>query len=136
VIADRPLPEITPLTQPFWSAARERRLVVQRCEDCKALRFPPEPGCYSCGSLRSGWVPVSGRAALWSWTVCHSPLLPYFAERVPWPVAVVQLDEGPRMVTNLIGVNIEQHKVGMPLVADFEDVADDVTLVVFRRASR
>lgn len=134
MIADRPLPEITPLTQPFWSAAKERRLVVQRCDGCAALRLPPEPGCYQCGSLRAGWVPVSGRATLWSWTVCHPPLLPYFAEHAPWPVAVVQLEEGPRMVTDLVGVPIEEYTMGMPLVADFEDVMDDVTLVVFRRA--
>ena len=106
MIDARPLPEITPLTQPFWSAARDRRLVVQRCDDCEALRFPPEPGCYQCGSLRSSWVPMSGRATLWSWTVCHPPLLPYFAERNPWPVAVVQLEEGPRMVTNVVDVSI------------------------------
>ncbi len=136
MIADRPLPEITPLTQPFWSAAKERRLVVQHCDDCATLRFPPEPGCYQCGSLRSSWVPVSGLAMLWSWTVCHPPLLPYFAERAPWPVAVVQLEEGPRMVTNLVGVPIEEYAIGIPLVADFEDVSEDVTLVVFRPAWR
>ncbi len=134
MIADRPLPEITPLTEPFWSAAKARRLVVQRCDDCGALRFPAEPGCYACGSLRSSWVPVSGRATLWSWTACYPPLLPYFAERAPWPVAVVQLGEGPRMVTNVVGVPVEEYEIGMPLVADFEDVTDDVTLVVFRRA--
>jgi uncharacterized OB-fold protein len=134
MIADRPLPEITLLTQPFWSAAKERRLVVQRCDDCETLRFPPEPGCYQCGSLRSSWVPLSGRATLWSWTVCYPPLLPYFAERAPWPVAVVQLEEGPRMVTNLVGMSIEEYAIGVSLVADFEDVSEDVTLVVFRPA--
>jgi uncharacterized OB-fold protein len=134
MIEQRPLPEITALTEPFWSAAKERRLVVQRCDDCGTLRFPPEPGCYHCGSMRANWVPVSGRATLWSWTVGYPPLLPYFAERAPWPVAVVQLEEGPRMVTNVAGVTAEEYAIGMPLTADFEDVADDVTLVVFRRA--
>ena len=134
MIAERPLPEITPLTEPFWSAARERRLVVQRCGECGTLRFPPEPGCYQCASLRSSWVPVSGRATLWSWTLCYPPLLPYFAERAPWPVAVVQLEEGPRMVTSLAGVPVGEYEIGMPLVADFDDVDDEITLVVFRRA--
>ena len=134
MIAERPLPEITPLTEPFWSAAKERRLVVQRCEECGTLRFPPEPGCYRCGSLRSSWAEMSGRATLWSWTLCYPPLLPYFAERAPWPVAVVQLEEGPRMVTNLAGVPVEEYVMGMPLVADFEDVDEEITLVVFRRA--
>ena len=133
MIAERPLPEITELTEPFWSAAKERRLVIQRCDECETLRFPPEPGCYRCGSLESSWVAMSGRATLYSWTVAYPPLLPYFAERAPWPIAVVQLDEGPRMVTNLIDVPVEQYEIGLPLVADYEDVCDDVTLVVFRR---
>ena len=135
MIAERPLPEITALTEPFWRAAKERRLVVQRCDACGALRFPPEAGCYACGSLQSSWVPVTGRATLYSWTLCYPPLLPYFAERAPWPVAVVQLEEGPRMVTNLVDVPVEEYEIGMPLVANFEDVDDEVTLVVFRRAS-
>lgn len=135
MIAERPLPEITPLTEPFWSALRERKLVVQRCGACGTLRFPPEVGCYECGSMESSWVSMSGRATLWSWTVGHPPLLPFFAERAPWPVVVVQLEEGPRMVTNVVDVPVEQYVIGMPLVAEYEDVADDVTLVVFRRAS-
>ena len=135
MIAQRPLPEITPLTEPFWSAAKERRLVVQRCDDCGAYRFPPEVACVYCGSMRSTWTPVSGRATLWSWTVAYPPLLPYFAERAPWPVAVVQLEEGPRMVTNLVGVPAEEYEISTPLEVDFERVDDEVTLVVFRRVA-
>jgi len=132
--AQRPLPEITPLTEPFWSALRERRLVVQRCNACGTLRFPPEAGCFECGSMNSSWSEMSGRATLWSWTIGYPPLLPFFAERAPWPVAVVQLDEGPRLVTNIVDVPVEDYAVGLSLVADYEDIADDVTLVVFRRA--
>lgn len=133
MIVQRPLPEMTPLTEPFWSAAKERQLVIQRCDACGAYRFPPEPACVYCGSLRATWAPVSGRATLWSWTVGYPPLLPFFAQRAPWPVAVVQLDEGPRMVTNLVNVPVEDYEVGTPLEAAFEDAADGVTLVVFRR---
>jgi uncharacterized OB-fold protein len=132
--AQRPLPEITPVTEPFWSALREHKLVVQRCDVCKTLRFPPEVGCFECGSMASTWVEMSGRATLWSWTVGYPPLLAFFAERAPWPVVVVQLEEGPRMVTNVVDLPVEQYEFGMPLVADYEDIADDVTLVVFRSA--
>ncbi len=131
--AQQPLPEMTSLTEPFWSAAKARRLAVQRCDACSAYRFPPEVGCYNCGSLSATWVPVSGRARLYSWTVAHPPLLPYFQERAPWPVAVVQLEEGPRLVTNLVSVPVEQYEIGMALEVDFVDVDDGVTLVVFRR---
>jgi uncharacterized OB-fold protein len=134
VVGARPLPEISPLTEPFWAAARERRLVIQRCASCAVYRFPPELGCFQCGSLESLWEPVSGRATLFTWTVAHPPLLPYFRERAPWAVAIVQLEEGPRLVTNIIGVPPEDYEIGMPLQADFEDIDDRITLVVFRRA--
>ena len=128
----RPLPEETPLTTPFWQAARERRLVIQRCTACDRLRWPPEIACYECGSLEHKWVQMSGRAALYTWTVAHPPLLPYFQQRAPWPIAVVQLDEGPRLVTNITGIDPERYEIGMPLEAAFEDIGDNVTLVVFR----
>ncbi len=135
MLSAHPLPQLSPLTEPFWAAAREHRLVVQRCRDCRRFRFPPEPGCFYCGSLRSAWEPVSGRATLYSWTVAHPPLLPYFREHAPWPIAVVQLEEGPRLVTNLVGVPAEDYEIGMPLVAGFEDADAGITLVVFRRAA-
>lgn len=94
MISQRPLPEITPLTQPFWDAAKLHELVVQRRDDCGTYRLPPAIGYYACSSLRSSWVRVSGRATLYTWTVAYPPLLPYFEERGPWPVAVVQLEEG------------------------------------------
>jgi uncharacterized protein len=134
MVQERPLPLITGVTAPFWSAARERRLVVQRCDDCGQLRFPPDPGCFACGSARSTWAPVSGRATLYSWTVCHPPLLPFFQQHAPWPVVVVQLEEGPRMVATLAGIPPEDYAVGMPLQAGFEDIDDDVTLIVFQAA--
>jgi len=132
--SQRPMPEITPMTEPFWSAARRRELVVQRCDGCGTLRFPPEVACYACGSRRAAWTPVSGRATLYSWTAAHPPLLPYFADRAPWPVALVQLAEGPRMFTNLAGIAVEEYAIGMELQAGFEDIDGETTLVVFRRA--
>ncbi len=132
---ERPLPEATELTAPFWQALRERRLVVQRCNECHQYRFPPEPGCFGCGSLTATWTPVSGRATLYSWTVTHPPLLPYFRARSPWPVVAVELEEGPRMISNLVGIPMEEYAIGMALQADFEDVDGDVTLLIVRPRS-
>ncbi len=129
----RPLPEITPLTEPFWSSARARKLVIQRCDACGAYRFPPEVSCFYCGSPEASWVGVSGRATLYSWTVAYPPLLPYFEGLAPWPVAAVQLEEGPRLITNLVDVPVEEYRIGMPLQADFEEINEEITLVVFRR---
>jgi len=128
----RPLPETSGLAAPFWSGLRERRLLIQRCSACGGYRFPPEPACFNCGSQKAEWAPVSGRATLYSWTVAHPPLLPYFQERAPWPVACVQLEEGPRLIANLVGVPVEQYRIGMALQADFQDIEEDVTLLVFR----
>lgn len=133
MIAERPLPEISPLTEPFWSAAKRHQLVIQRCDDCGAHQFPPEVACTACGSARTRWVAVSGRASLYSWTVAHPPLLPYFQERAPWPVAFVQLEEGPRMVTNLIDVSVDEYRIGMPLQVAFEEINEEIALVVFGR---
>lgn len=130
----RPLPEMSALSEPFWAAARERRLVIQRCLACQAYRFPPEIACSQCGSEDYEWAPVSGRATLYTWTVAYPPLLPFFGERAPWPIAVVQLAEGPRLVTNIVGVLPEEYEIGMPLKVGFEDVDGDVTLVVFKPA--
>jgi hypothetical protein len=131
----RPLPEESPLTAPFWQAAREHRLVVQRCSACGRLRWPPEAACYDCGSFEHVWAQMSGRATLYTWTVAHPPLLPYFQQRAPWPIAVVQLEEGPRLVTNIAGLDPDQYQIGMPLEATYEDVGDNVTLIPFRPLS-
>ena len=132
MIAERPLPEITELTEPFWTATKAKRLEIQRCDDCQTYRFPPEYGCAACSSTNYTWTEVSGRAELYTWTAVYPPLLPYFAERAPWPLAVVQLEEGPRMTTNLKGIDLSDYKIGMALQADFEDLDDEITLVVFK----
>jgi len=133
MIAVRPLPELTHLTAPFWDAARDKRLVLQRCGSCERYRFPPEVACLHCGSLAADWVPVSGFATLYTWTVAHPPLLPFFQERSPWLIAAVQLEEGPRFITNLAGIAPEECAIGMPLQCQFEEIEDGVTLIVFRR---
>jgi uncharacterized OB-fold protein len=134
MVAERPAPEIEPHTEPFWRAARERRLLLPQCMDCDLLQFPPELSCVHCGSPNQGWIEASGRATLYTWTVCHPPLLPYFADRAPWAVAAVTLEEGVRMVTCLAGMPASEYEMEMPLVVDFEDLDEERTLVIFRPA--
>jgi uncharacterized OB-fold protein len=120
-----------PESAPFWAAAREGRLLVQECDG--VLRFPPHPG----GS-NVGWREVSGRGKVWSFIVVHPPTLPAFADKTPFPVAVVELDDAPgvRMVGNLIAapgaplnsLTGEAIDVGMPVKVCFERVAEDVAL--------
>jgi uncharacterized OB-fold protein len=134
MIPQRPLPSVDEHARPFWEAARARTLLLAKCDDCGAFSYPPELSCASCGSSQRSWVEASGRASLWSWTVCHPPMLPWFARDGTWLVSVVELEEGPRMVTTLREVAEEDVQIGLELVADFEDIDDDITLVVFRSA--
>lgn len=130
----KPLPHVTPLTQPFWDAARAGRLDVQRCGNCGTLRFPPARICDECLSEDVAWVTVSGRAAVWSMCEFHRLYFKGFAAELPYNVALVRLDEGPRMYTNLVGIPYKGIKIGMRVQAVFEPVTDDVTLVKFRPA--
>jgi hypothetical protein len=135
MLAQRPLPALEPHTETYWKAAKNKKLMLQRCTTCSQVQFPPERSCSHCGAPETAWVEASGRATLYTWTLCHPPLLPYFAERAPWPVVAVELDEGPRMTTELVGIDPDQYEIGMALVVDFLDVDEDHTLVVFRPAA-
>ncbi|HEU5301541.1 MAG TPA: Zn-ribbon domain-containing OB-fold protein [Acidimicrobiia bacterium] len=125
------LPAPDPETQPFWDAATEGRLVVKRCADCGEAHFYPRPFCPHCWSTQVEWEDVSGRATLYTWSVVRSNDLPPFPERVPYVAAVVDLEEGPRMMTNVVDCDFDALQVGMHLAADFRDVGDGVTLPVF-----
>ncbi len=130
MIDERPLPAVEANTQPFWDAVEHHRLVLARCEGCGALSHPPDLSCSQCGSTDRSWVEASGRGTLWSWTICHPPMLPWFAQHGTWLVAVVELEEGPRMVANLRDVEVEDLAFDLPLQATFVKHGD-VTLVAF-----
>lgn len=120
-------------TYPFWDALRDHELRLQRCSDCGSWRFPPRPYCAACRSAKAGWEQVSGQGVVYTWTVCHPPVLPAFAERAPYNAVVVQLDEGPFLVSNLVGWDAGQEiPIGLPVAVEFLDVADDLTIHQFR----
>ncbi len=126
----RPLPYITPLTQPFWDATKAGRLEVQRCTACGHMRFPPSQVCEDCLSEEAQWVQVSGRGTVWS--VCEFHRQYFKGIDVPYNVALVRLEEGPRMYTNIVGAAYDQIEPGMKVEAVFEPVTDGVTLLKFR----
>ncbi len=113
-----------------WAARGELRL--QRCSDCGAWRHPPRHRCAACGSLAATFEPVSGRGRIFSWTVTHQQLDPAFA--VPYAVVVVELEEGPRLVGNLLGLAPADLALDLPVTAELEPVSDTVALVHFRPA--
>lgn len=128
----KPLPTIEEGDRPFWEAARRREISVQRCSACGHLRFPPARICPRCRSEQAEWTVLSGRGRVWSFTVFHKCYFPGFADEMPYNVAVVELEEGLRMFTNLTGLENSAIQVGMPVRAEFEDATEEVTLIKFR----
>ena len=129
---DKPLPAVPEDGAPYWAAAREGRLELQRCAKCKHWRFPPSVVCPKCLAFEHEWAPVSGRATIYSFIVVHRPQHPGFAKDAPYNVALVELEEGPRMHTNIVECANEDLKIGMPVEVVFEKVDDEITLPKFR----
>jgi uncharacterized protein len=128
----RPAPIVTDDSAVFWDAAAEHRLVAQQCAGCGALRHPPRPMCPHCQSLESRIAPLSGRGTLYSYAVLHHPRHPAFG--YPVLAALVDLDEGIRMVSNLVGVEPDGIAIGMPLEVTFAETDGDRWVPVFRPA--
>jgi len=127
---------MTPEMRPFWEAARRHELVVQRCRGCGTPRFPARDICSRCLSREAEWAPVSGRGTVFSYTVMHQVYHPAFAAEVPYAVIVVELEEGARLLSNLVGCPVGDIAPGMPVEAVFEDVTPEVTLPKFRPRAR
>ena len=129
----KPLPALdNPRTKPFWEAARRHELCVQRCPECGYYRYPPAPRCPECLAVNDIWVPVSGRGTIWSFSVYHHLFSKPFADDLPYNTALVELEEGPRLITNIVGIANEDLRVEMPVEVVFDDVTDEVSLVKFR----
>lgn len=131
-MTSKPVPQPTPETQPYWDGAAAGQLWIQRCTGCAKHYFYPRMVCPHCGSAKVEWVQASGRATLYSYVINHLPA-PGFRDDVPYPIAVVELDEGPRMMTTVVDVEPtpEALRLDMPLEVTFEQ-RGDVSLPVFR----
>jgi uncharacterized OB-fold protein len=126
------LPVIDDSTQEFWDAANRRVLLIKRCHTCSKPHFYPRPFCPFCWSQDLSWEEASGRAVLYTYSVVRQNDLVPFADRVPYLPAMVDLEEGPRMMTELIGVPIEDVRIGTPLSVEFVERAPGISVPVFR----
>jgi uncharacterized OB-fold protein len=131
----KPVPEVTAELRPFFAAAREGRLVVQRCRGCGERRFPPREICSHCLSRDAEWVAASGRGKILSFNVMHQVYHPGFAAEVPYAVVLVALDDGARLLSNLVDCPIERVAIGLPVEVVFERLTDEVVLPKFRPVS-
>ncbi|MFV6031027.1 bifunctional MaoC family dehydratase N-terminal/OB-fold nucleic acid binding domain-containing protein [Streptomyces sp. NPDC056264] len=128
--ARRPRPVVNRDNAGFWEGVAAHRLLVQRCGDCAALRFPWLPGCADCGSPEWDTVEASGAGTVYSYVVMHHPSFPAFDP--PYAVALVELAEGVRMISNVVGVPYDKVRIGMPVRLEFLRVDEELELPVFR----
>ncbi len=131
---NKPLPIPDAVSEEYWNGAKRHELVIQRCERCSKYIFYPRAICPWCLSSNLEWVKASGRGRVYSYTVIAQTASPGFRDEVPYIYAVVELNEGPHMGTNIVDCPIEDCKVDMPVTVVFDDVTLEVTLVKFRPA--
>jgi uncharacterized OB-fold protein len=129
----RPAPIVTEDSAAFWDAADDGRVVAQKCANCGRLRHPPRPMCPSCRSLDVELVTLSGRGSVYSYAVLHHPRHPAF--EYPVLAALVDLDEGIRVVSNLVGVTPDEIRIGMSVQAEFVETEGGHRVPVFRPAA-
>jgi hypothetical protein len=132
----KPLPLIDEQNRPFWDAAKAHELRLPQCGSCGHIRVQFERWCPQCGSRDTQWTLLSGRGKVWSHCTFHRKYFPEFEDELPYNVALVQLEEGPRLITNIVGIDRQDIRIDMPVQVSFDDVTPTVTLVKFRPTSR
>ncbi len=128
----KPLPTLTDENRGFWDSCRQGRLSFQKCGGCGHLRYPISPFCPQCLCAQFAWTPVSGFGTIFSCVVFHQAYHPAFKADLPYNVALVQLDEGPRMYGNIVGVPNDAVRIGASVEALFDPVTPEITIPRFR----
>jgi uncharacterized OB-fold protein len=130
-----PVPDVNPETTAFWDATASGTLLLPRCEHCDSIFWYPRAVCPSCGNLDVTWIPASGRGSVYSFTVIRRAVPPY-AESAPFVVAYVELEEGLRILTNVVECEPDEVEIGMPVEVVFHDTGEERALYRFRPAGR
>lgn len=131
-VIEKPLPAVTEDGAPYWEAARRGELAMPRCAACRHWVWPPSVVCPKCLGDDLTWERLSGRGTIYSFIVIHRPQHPAFLEDAPYNVAIVDLEEGPRLHANVLECANEDLCIGMPVEVVFDRVKDDVVLPKFR----
>lgn len=128
--ARRPRPGLTHDNRFFWDGVRDGKLLIQRCGDCGTLRHPPGPVCPRCRSFEWNTLAASGRGTVYSFVLHRYPVIPPFPS--PHPVALIELDEGTRLVSDLVGIDPEAVRIGLRVQVEFNAVDPDFVVPQFR----
>lgn len=132
-LRNRPLPTVTLDSEEFWASTKDRAMKLQRCDRCGELRYYPSPICHFCSSDEFTWTPVSGKGRIYSFSILERAKGNPFEGDTPIAIVLVTLEEGPVMMSNLIGYEREEVRIDLPVVLDYEDIeGSDITLPVFR----
>ncbi len=131
---EKPLPIPDAETIPFWTALRHGQLLLKHCTGCRRFHFYPRIICPFCSCDALEWKEASGRGEIYTYTVARRPAGPAFKASVPYVVALVQLDEGPRMMTNIVCDDPNEIRIGLRVAVQYDDVTEDITLAKFRLA--
>ena len=136
-MSDKPLkhfPRPTPETEAYWDGCRKHELLLQRCVACSEFQFYPRIVCTNCSSDKLEWVKVSGQGKILTFTIVRRPVSEAYAEDVPYVVALIKLDEGPTMMSNVVQCDPEALKIGDPVQVMFEDWSKDISIPKFSPA--
>jgi len=128
----KPKPRPAPESLPYWQEAREHRLALPKCEDCQKFWFPPSRTCPHCLSTNFSFQNVSGKGKIFSFVTFHRVYRPAFTNDVPYVVALIELEEGPRLLSNVMGVTHDQVKCEMRVEVVFDDYDEDISIPKFK----
>jgi uncharacterized OB-fold protein len=131
----KPLPAIDNWNRRFWEGTRQNKLTLPRCTSCDHVFFPPGPVCPKCLSDQLEWQEVSGRGEVKSWVVFHQLYYKGFADELPYNVALIQLEEGPHLMSNIVGIDNADIRSGMKVEVVFEKATDEITIPKFKVSS-
>jgi uncharacterized OB-fold protein len=129
-----PIPALSPDTEEFWAATARGILLLRRCDHCGSAIWYPRPFCPVCGSLNTSWSEASGKGTIYSFTVVHRSGLEGYRDALPYVVAYVELEEGPRVMTNIVGCEPDEVEIGMAVQVVFHDTGQGSALFRFEPA--
>ena len=128
----KPIPKPDEVSKEFWQGCQRYELLLQKCSDCGRFQFYPRPICINCMSPNMEWVRSSGTGTVHSFTAVHQNVTPGFKEEVPYVFAIIELEEGVRLSTNIVGCAPEDVYIGMPVEVIFESISSEINLPKFR----
>ena len=129
---EKPLPQPNPDTKPFWEGCKKHELRFEKCRNCGHVRWPPSIICPMCYSKHTEWIRASGKGKTYTFVVYHQAFHKAFENNLPYVTAIIELEEGPRLLSNIVGCNPQEVRCDMPLEVTWEDINEEFSLPKFK----